>query len=331
MISIILPVHNTAKFLPSCLDSILNQTYDDWELIAVENGSTDNSLTVLNEYRERDKRVRVFHLADADLLDALRLGYSKSTGELIHRMDSDDKMPLYKLQTMFDTWSLHGKGNVITGPTKYFVDEGEVGSGFKRYDSWLMNVARENSYESNKYKECVIPSNCWLVHRDDFEKIEAFNPSIYPEDYDLCFRFLKDLSIIGLHDILHHWRDRPDRISRNWECYKDNRFLSLKVNYFFQIDRISNRPLVLWGAGKNGKDIAKLILDKKSNFEWVCDNQNKIGKDIYNVKMKHFHSIEKLTKAQLIIAVASPQDQLEVKSYLNNLNKKEGIDYWFFS
>tara|TARA_R110002072_G_scaffold172042_1_gene325819 strand:- start:14733 stop:15848 length:1116 start_codon:yes stop_codon:yes gene_type:complete len=353
-ISIILPIKDTAKYLKTCLDSILSQTYQNWELLAVDDDSSDDCFSILVEYAKIDSRITALKNPNPGLLNALRFGYSHSTGELIHRMDSDDVMPGDKLEVMLASISatldgrsttldvrltaLDGhneafkKGALITGATEYFSDEGPIGDGFKRYDRWLMEVAKNQSYREEVYKECVIPSNCWLVHRDDFDKIGAFDSDTFPEDYDLCFRFIAGgLKIIGLPKVLHHWRDRNDRISRTWEVYKDNRFFELKAHYFFKMDRDKKRPLVLWGAGKNGKDLAKFILKEEENLIWVCDNDNKIGKDIYGVKMQHFSSIERLNSPQIIIAVASPDGQREVKRELNVLNYLKGKDYWFFA
>ena len=81
------------------------------------------------------------------------------------------------------------------------------------------------------------------------------------------------LTIIGIDKILHHWRDRSDRISRTWEEYKDNRYFELKLRFFYELDRDQTRPLVLWGAGKNGKDMAKLLQAYDDTFHWVCDNE----------------------------------------------------------
>tara|TARA_B110000285_G_scaffold214590_1_gene260119 strand:- start:1228 stop:2241 length:1014 start_codon:yes stop_codon:yes gene_type:complete len=335
-ISIILPVKDTSKYLKECLDSIVGQSYTDWELLAVNDNSSDNCLSILQKYAAQDDRVIALDNPDPSLLNALRYGYTNSSGILIHRMDSDDIMPLNKLELMtgkfdFENLKLAG-GIVVTGGTKYFKDDGEVGDGFKRYDAWLMNVARNNSHKTEMYKECVIPSNCWLVHREDFDKIGGFSPDIFPEDYDLCFRFIEGgLSVVGIPEVLHHWRDRSDRISRNWEVYKDNRFFQLKMNYFYKMTRDTSRPLVLWGAGKNGKDLAKLIKEQEEHFYWVCDNQNKIGKDIYNIRLEHFFVIDQIKIPQIIIGVASPNGQDEISLELDRLKLKKGEDYWFFA
>ena len=84
---------------------------------------------------------------------------------------------------------------------------GEVGDGFRKYEEWLNEVAREEKHYQEIYQECVIPSHCWIIHKDDFDAVDAFNPEIYPEDYDLCFRFykagLKVLTYVkGLEEIM---------------------------------------------------------------------------------------------------------------------------------
>ena len=329
-ISIVMPVKDTAPYLGACIFSILEQTFTDWELIAVNDDSSDNSLTILERFSKKDYRIKVFTNPTPGLLNALRFGYAQSSGELIHRMDSDDKMPLNKLQLMVDAWL--GKGNLITGGTEYFKVNGAVGDGFKRYDAWLREVARKQSHEIEMYKECVIPSNCWLVHREDFHSVGGFEPETFPEDYDLCFRFITGgLNIIGLDEILHLWRDREDRISRNWEVYRDNRFYKLKIDYFFKHSRKQDRPLVLWGAGKNGKDLAKLMLQNEKSFIWISNNDKKTGKDIYGIVLDEVKVLKSIDNPQIILAVASPEDQKEIAELMSQMSLEEGNHYWFFA
>lgn len=331
LISIVLPVKDTAPYLAECLSSIRAQTYTNWELIAVNDHSKDHSLEILEQFAHEDARIQVVNNPQFGLLYALRYGYSRTAGELIHRMDSDDIMPIDKLESMFAVWKNHGIGSVITGGTKYFTDNGEVGDGFLRYDSWLCEVARENRHAQERYRECVIPSNCWLVHRADFEKAGGFEPDRFPEDYDLCFRFFSaGLKVIGIDKILHYWRDRPDRISRNWDVYRDNRFFDLKIDYFLQLDYRHDHKLVLWGAGRNGKDLAKLLVKKQVNFTWVCDNPNKIGKEIYDRVLEAIPHGEGLKLTQILVAVAAPKEQQAIRAYLMDHQKMEGADFWLF-
>lgn len=332
LVSIIMAAKDTALYLAECLDSILAQSYQNWELIAINDHSSDETPTILEAYAEKDSRIRVFHSDRKKLIPTLKYGYQYVKGDLINRMDSDDRMPHDKLEALVTEWLKYGKGTIIAGGTEHFVDEGEVGGGFLRYEQWLNAVAKNNRHYQEIYKECVIPSHCWIIHKEDFDLVDGFNPEIYPEDYDLCFRFYKHgLKVEGIDKVLHHWRDRSDRISRTWEEYKDNRYFDMKLRYFYEIDRDKTRPLVLWGAGRNGKDMAKLLLGRNDNFHWVSDSERKIGVDIYGVITEHFDAIKSLVNPQIIIVVASPSGKQEIQIMLNSWKKKPVEDFWFFA
>ena len=331
LVSIIMAVKDTEPYLPDCLDSILAQTYENWELIAVNDHSTDRTPEILQAYSEKDQRIRVFHSTRHNLIPTLKEGYCQVRGELINRMDSDDKMPHDKLEVLVNEWKQYGKGYIIAGGTEHFVDEGEVGDGFRRYELWLNEVARKGTHYQEIYQECVIPSHCWIIHKEDFDQVDAFEPEVYPEDYDLTFRFYRQgLKVIGIDKVLHYWRDRSNRISRTWSEYKDNRYFDLKLRYFYELDRDTQRPLVLWGAGRNGKDLARLLLENEQRIHWVCDNENKISKEIYGVVLESDQSIPQIEKPQILIAVTSPDEKQKIRQQLEVWNKQPAKDFWFF-
>ena len=87
---------------------------------------------------------------------------------------------------------------------------------------------------------------------------------------------------------------------------------------------------MLWGAGSNGKDLAKLLKEKQDSFHWVCDNQKKIGKHIYDVALEDYKVIPKITRPQIIIAVTSPKEKSKIKKQLTLWEKEAMLDYWFF-
>ena len=107
MISIIVPVYNTSMYLKECVESILNQTYSKIEVVIVDDGSTDNSLAICKEYRDKDKRVRIFHKENSGVSSARNLGLRMAEGDYISFCDSDDvvKPDLYwtLLQKLKDT------------------------------------------------------------------------------------------------------------------------------------------------------------------------------------------------------------------------------------
>lgn len=330
-ISIIMAARNTAPYLDECLRSIQAQTFTDWELLAINDRSEDATKEILLKYAKEDPRIKVLDSKGERLIPALQTGYAASKGELINRMDSDDRMPPYKLQLMLDEWKKHGKGTLVAGGTEHFPDEGELGDGFKRYDGWLNKLARTNTHWQEIYTECVIPSHCWLMHREDLDKAGAFDPNVYPEDYDLCFRFYRTgLKVAGIDKVLHQWRDRSDRISRTWAEYQDNRYFELKLPYFLELDRDHSRPLVIWGAGQHGKALAKLLIAYGEPFRWVCDNPNKIGHNIYGVVLEDQASMPELVRPQMLIVLMAEEDRKYVRSLLDKWEKRPVEDYWSF-
>lgn len=98
-ISVIVPVYNTEKYLHRCIDSILAQTYTDFELLLIDDGSTDSSGAICDEYALKDSRVRVFHKANGGVSSARNMGLDNAQGEWITFVDSDDwvKIDYFKL------------------------------------------------------------------------------------------------------------------------------------------------------------------------------------------------------------------------------------------
>ena len=91
-ISIIIPIFNTEQYLPRCIESVLSQRYSDFELILVDDGSTDASGAICDSYSERDHRIRVFHKENGGVSSARNLGLEKARGEWIYFVDSDDEL-----------------------------------------------------------------------------------------------------------------------------------------------------------------------------------------------------------------------------------------------
>ena len=89
-ISVIVPVYNTEKYLRRCIDSVLAQTYADFELLLIDDGSKDKSGEICDEYAQKDARVRVFHKENGGVVQARRIGVEQSHGEYIYFLDSDD-------------------------------------------------------------------------------------------------------------------------------------------------------------------------------------------------------------------------------------------------
>jgi glycosyltransferase involved in cell wall biosynthesis len=325
-----MPAKNAAPYLEECLQSILEQTYKQWELVIADDHSVDETAVIARSFSQRDPRIRLIKNKGVGIISALQSAYELTSGTFIHRMDADDLMPKDKLAELLYLLNLKGPGTLATGMVKYFAVRG-VSNGYRKYERWLNQLCINNTHWKELYKECVVASPCWLVHRSDFEKCGGFDSSYYPEDYDLVFRFYKaGLNVVSVPKVLHLWRDHAQRTSRNHVHYQQNAFFQLKLHYFLELDYRVKRPLIIWGAGPKGKIMAKLLKANKIPFQWVSNNPNKHGKEIYDQLMRSFTHIITQERPQVIITVAQRNAQTEIFRFLENLKLSPGEDFFFF-
>ena len=327
--SIITPVKNGAAHLRECLDSIIAQTANRWELCIVDDNSTDTTWEILSKYKDLDSRIKPIKSNGVGIIPALQTGYAASSGQYITRMDADDVMLPHKLETMEALLYSRGLGHLAVGGVEYF-SEGELGDGYRKYSTWLNGLSATGSNWTDIYKECVIPSPCWMIHREDFDKCGGFDSDRYPEDYDLCFRLYSEgLTIIPCDDVLHQWRDYPERTSRNDPNYADNRFLDLKLHWFTQLEIDKVKELVIWGAGKKGKVIAKYFAESNQDFTWITTNTKKIGHNIYGQILEHPDKID-LSNVIVVVAVSNPSEQDEIVAHLQKQGLTKGEEFYVF-
>lgn len=245
-------------------------------------------------------------------------------------MDSDDIMTENKLEVMVNQLEIHGKNHVALGLVKYFSHVG-ISDGYAKYEAWINRLTTNGTNYSEIYKECVIASPCWMLHREDLIACDAFNPNRYPEDYDLTFRFYEHgFKCIPNTELLHYWRDYSTRTSRTHEHYAQNYFLGIKLHYFLKLDYDYTRPITIWGAGFKGKAIAKSLVEQNIPFYWICDNPKKIGKDIYGQQLLPFENLKTIKNPQTIVTVANETEQQHITKYFKKLNMKPMTDYFFF-
>ena len=330
LISILTPFKNTEQFLAECLDSMIQQSHTNWELLAIDDGSTDSSFDIVEAYSKQDERIRLYKNDGVGIIHALRIGFKLSRGELITRMDSDDIMAPIKLDNLCNAILKHGKGHVAMGLVKYFSEHG-INDGYSNYEQWLNELTKKGDNYNEIYKECVVPSPCWMIHRSDLINCNAFNEDRYPEDYDLAFRFYENAyKCIANQNLLHYWRDYSTRTSRTDPHYSQNYFLELKMHYFLKLEHDASRPLAVWGAGFKGKTIAKILIEQEVSFFWICDNPNKIGRNIYGQKLLPFEFLSSMNEPQSIITVANSKAQKEITNYLKRQEMIAMKDFIFF-
>ncbi len=166
-ISVIVPVYNSEQHLPRCIDSILGQTFTDFELLLIDDGSKDNSDRICDEYAVKDSRVRVFHKENGGVSSARNLGLDNAQGEWIIFIDSDDWISESMLHDMHEK-ATSEKSDIVYCDLKTVFNEHTEVLHIAKYDSIKVNMlnnfikstfgtvvgmlAKRRLYESNQVR-----------------------------------------------------------------------------------------------------------------------------------------------------------------------------------
>lgn len=325
-ISVLMPVHNAVPFLDETIESVLLQTFKNWELIVVDDFSTDRSSEIVLRYAARDSRVRLLSNKKKGIVYALDLAFQHSLGMYITRMDADDLMPENKLMHLLSLIKQEGRNSVVTGKVNYF-SVTAVSEGYKRYENWLNSLVDQQNFNQNIFRECTVASPNWMVDRSCFENDIVLAELNYPEDYDLVFKwYRKGYKFTGIPEVTHFWREHPARLSRNSELYQQRSFFEMKTRYFLELVYQEPESIQLVGAGKKGKLVAEQLTNASVLFEWfefadATVEKHHSKKDIQDL-------VEKLT-----ILTNWPADENIQKKIADFLESKKlyfGKNLWLF-
>jgi glycosyltransferase involved in cell wall biosynthesis len=320
MVSIIIPYKNPNPFFKECLNSIINQTYKNIQIILVNDHSTDDSEKTAINYQKSDSRIKTIKNNGNGIIDALNTGVKVANGKFITRMDSDDIMMDNKITELRTLLLISGRQHISLGCVKYFASDKKLGQGYINYAKWLNELTANSKNYSEIYKECTVPSSNWMMFRKDFNKINGFSNLNYPEDYDFAFRVLyKKIKIINTKKITHLWRDHPKRTSRNSEHYKYENFIPIKIKNLLLNELKNKEELILWGAGSKGKSIAKELINQNCKFKWISNNIKKIGHEIYGIIIEPLNILDSKKNKLVISAISSKNFKYLESSKINRI------------
>jgi len=265
LISILMPVRNEAKYLRACLDSIRQQTYQDWQLIVVDDHSKDETTVIIEEYAIKDQRILWSTNEGTGILPALQQAFVHSTGAFITRMDGDDLMPSSKLAVLLDLLKDAPLRTIATGKVRYF-SESAVSNGYLRYEEWINERCEMNDHWKWVYRECVIASPNWLCRREDIIEIGEFTSQKYPEDYNMVLKWYEQgFQVNCSKEISHLWREHAERTSRNSPIYDQYSFFQLKISYLLK--EFKSEQFLILGLGQKAKLCQEILKLNTRNFD----------------------------------------------------------------
>jgi glycosyltransferase involved in cell wall biosynthesis len=201
-ISVVLPVHNGARYLRQSINSIVDQSFCDWELIIVDDGSTDDTSTIIHQSMGRDSRIRCYHLPEnVGLPAALNCGFRLARGEYLTWTSDDNyyyKHAFAGMKTMLD----QNVGSALVYASYNVIDE---------YGRFIGQRMTEKS-EAICYSNIVGP--CFLYRCEVMEAIGEYNESIMTgEDLEFFMRAYQRYEFLKLEDVLYAYRCHPESLS----------------------------------------------------------------------------------------------------------------------
>ncbi len=215
LISIVVPVYNVEKYLDQCIESIVNQTYKNLEIILVDDGSKDSSGKKCNQWSEKDKRIKVIHKENGGLSDARNVGIDCAKGEYITFIDSDDFIACEYIETLYKGIAEMDCDISICNPYYYYEEAKE--KIIKRYEikkEYIIGSALDMTIELMYQKK--FDTSAWgkLYKTQLFKKNNIHYPKgkLY-EDIATTYKvFLKAEKIIFINKNLYYYRQRSNSI-----------------------------------------------------------------------------------------------------------------------
>jgi len=203
LISVVIPVYRVEKYLERCVESVINQTYANLEIILIDDGSPDNSGNICDEYAKIDKRIKVIHKKNGGLSDARNVGIENSKGKYITFIDSDDWIPLNSIGVLYDALK-DNKADISSGKIKEVYSEKNTSEDYSTIITKKYNT--EDALQQLMYLHGFSNSASGKLY-----KKELFNTIRYPigkhyEDLGTTYKiFAASKKIIFVNSMVYYY------------------------------------------------------------------------------------------------------------------------------
>jgi GT2 family glycosyltransferase len=368
LVSVLMPVYNAATTLEEAVRSVIDQDIPDWELLAIDDGSTDRSGTMLQAMRCKERRIRVFRWRHRGIVGALQTVAAEARGRYFARMDADDVARPDRLRLQMACFASDPALGVCGGRVRMTGES--IGSGRRRYEDWVNALITHDDIVREIFVECPIPHPTFMISRDWYERVGGYRETPWPEDYDLILRLWRAGARLAKPDaVILDWRDHPKRLSMNDPRYSEAAFRALKRHYLAQIPARAGRPLYQWGAGEVGKRWLREWGSPSSSPIWkkgvgeyspaspplkgdlggcsgiqcprelksatpeaVVDiNPRKVGRRIHGVRVIAPEELPPPHGCFIVVTVGTPGARDEIRETLQKRHFLEGRDYLFLA
>ena len=259
-VSVLMPCYNAAATLEEALDSLAGQTLTDFELVVVDDGSTDATPRLLEGRARWDARMRIVTSAHQGIVRSLNKGLQHCRTALVARMDADDRCHPQRLERQVSYLEAQADVAVVGSLVSAFPSE-NVRQGLILYLEWQNSLLDDASMRREMFVESPLAHPSVTLRRDWLERAGGYQEHGWAEDYDLWLRlYLAGARFAKLPEVLLEWREGPERLTRRDSRYSLENFLRLKAHYLRQGPCAGREIVFIWGAGMIGRRLSRHLL-----------------------------------------------------------------------
>jgi glycosyltransferase involved in cell wall biosynthesis len=331
-VSVLLPVYNAATTLDETLESVIAQSMGDFEVVAVDDGSTDGSDEVLRRWAARDARIRPIFVGHRGIVEAPNCGLAECRGEYVARMDADDLMHVDRLQKQVALLDVDPSLSVVSCLVETFPRD-DVGQGMLIYEDWLNSLVEHEHISREIFIESPIANPTALLRRAEVLELGGYQERGWPEDYDLWLRYHQaGRRFAKVPEVLFYWREHARRITHTESRYSVENFLRAKAHYLIAGPLQQRDGLIIWGAGKTGRRLSKHLQRGGAQPDVLIDiTPKKIGGTMRGAPVVGPDDLllwwRRFERPILLAAVASRGARALIRERLRQWDLVEGEDF----
>jgi glycosyltransferase involved in cell wall biosynthesis len=328
MISIVMPLRDAAASVRHAMESIMEQSWREWELIVVDDGSADETPDIIGSFARRESRVRLISTPPLGIAKALQAACGAAAGDWIARMDGDDWMHPQRLAAQME----HVWQNPDLGVVSCLVGYGGSTAGYAAHVEWINRLRTPEEISLRRFVEAPVAHPSVMFRRGLLEMHGSYRDGDFPEDYELWLRWLDAGVRFGkVPQELLVWNDPPGRLSRNDPRYAVEKFHQLKCAWLARWLRANvsdQRKPWLWGAGRITRRRFDPLEDLGYRFAGFIDVDPKkanLHRDGRRVVMAD--ELPERESSFIVAGVGSRGAREMIHDYLTKNGRVEGLDF----
>ncbi|MGE9267143.1 MAG: glycosyltransferase family 2 protein [Verrucomicrobiales bacterium] len=324
-ISVVIPCYQASGTLERAVASVRRQDFTAWELLLVDDGSTDGTGELAEALAREDDRIRVLRRAHAGVSAAAK-------GRFLARMDADDESRPERLRKQRAFLEENGDCGLMSSLVNFAGDRTEAG-GYARHVDWANACVTPGEIALARFRDLPVPNPTLMMRREVWERVGPYHEGDFPEDYEWFLRS----QALGVRagkvaELLYDWHDPPTRLTRNDGRYSPEAFQRVKAPFLAQaIVRAGagERDLWLWGAGRPARKMARFLEEAWKPAKGLIDiDPRKIGQRIAGRPVVSPANLPGQEEAVIVSFVGTRGAGEAICEELQGWGRVEGRDFW---